>query len=49
VQEQYRLETTMQSKIRVYESGRAEQVIVCLGIMCLLYACCGLLISMHVK
>jgi hypothetical protein len=23
----------MQSKIRVYESGRAEQVIVCLGIM----------------
>jgi len=33
VQEQYRLETTMQSKIRVYESGRAEQVIVCFGIM----------------
>jgi len=32
----------MQSKIRVYESGRAELVIVCLGIMCLpidIHAC----------
>ena len=37
LQEQLRLESTMQSKIRVYESGRAEQVVKCLliSIYCL--------------